>query len=614
MRFRAVSVLISVITVVGTIGAGPAAAAGTQTISREVTIPAPPASAFAGTSGGDGFDVSLVNGRIYNVFHHGAFDFTVACLEESTGDKCDGGASSPWPKTLTDSTYGSVGSPGQSWTFVSPDKTKLYGWSQKSFQHGGIMCMDLTAASNTTNPSCGYTVLTAHAGETTTINPWSSQDWGSNARVGNRVYASFPSNNRSELWLACFDLSTGSQCLNAPYLVPTPSIGGIYPFGGRVAAIGSNVYISGYGSSTPFLTCWDTTANGACDASNPSSAWPVTVSSPYVTVPIMDIQGTISGVCSLAGDSTACLNKTTGETISTPSVLTNFFPGDWWGAATRVGTRLVIPDQNGVVHCVDFSASPAALCSGSPFQTSNLGLLYTASLDPQRAGCFWLNADNGSAQIQNFDIFTMTAGCAGSQRVSTSQFVPDLEGCPLVNWLDLTVTDPTTWTSAEVTVSNQGGASLPGGASLSLTANVPTSLAGVDFTSVPDPLFSFAFTGASFSATGIKVVFQFVTDGQPTCALPGDVVAPTAKSFGQLRDMTISPHDRSRQDVSGQFPGQGGLNIANEHRPEFAQVPGNERALLAAAAVAGQQATSVGGSGRSDRAVVATADPRGRAR
>lgn len=513
-----------------TLGVAPSSATSTQTITRDVTIPAPPAAAFAGTSGGDGFDVSLVNGRIYNVFHHGASTFTVACLDESTGVKCidSSTAQSVWPKTLTDATYGSVGSPGQSWTFVNPDKTRLYGWAQKSGVHGGMMCMRLDVPDNTADHSCGYTVLTEYVApdtstvsETSTVSQWSSQDWGSNARVGDKVYSHYPSNDGTKMFLACFDLSTGAQCANAPFILS--DLTGVSRTGARTMAIGTRVYTSAsVTGGVKKLTCWDTTTSAECEANN---SWPVTITNTYVATPIVDTNGDVNGICSLAGALTVCFDHLTGASITTPAVLASstFNASSWWGATTLVGTRLIIPDQGVKVHCIDFGVSPAELCADSPFIPQNLGLLYSATQDPLRAGCMWLNADNGTSQIQNFDAYTMQPGCSGTQRVSTTQFIPDLPNCPIISWLSFQVVDPATWTSASISVTTAGGAPLTGGANIALTPGQVVNLSGVDVASVPNPTFSLAFTGATIAPTGVVTKFKFVTDGSPACSLPGDV-------------------------------------------------------------------------------------------
>jgi outer membrane protein OmpA-like peptidoglycan-associated protein len=524
-----------------------AQAAGTQTITREVVIPAPPAAAFAGTSGGDGFDVSLVDGRIYNVFHHGYSTFTVACLEESTGAKCDlVDDDSPWPKTLTDATYGDVGSPGQSWTFVSPDQTKMYGWAHKNDEHGGMMCMELDASAADTNPSCGYTRLTeirpsGGSPEVVPVQAWAAQDFGSNARVGDRVYASFvTAATPSETWLACFDLALGAECADAPFLVP--NISGAGTREARAIAIGTNVYIATPVTGGQSLTCFDTTTNDECAAEGEN--WPRSLISgnTYSPTPIVDTTGNVTGICTLNGVNTKCFDPETGADVATPTVLASstYHPNEWWGATHLVGTRLIIPDSfNNKVHCVDFSQSPAVNCANFPYVASNMWLLYSATPDPNRAGCFWLNADSGSGQIQNFDAFTGEAGCANSLRVSTTQFVPDLANCPVIDWLSFRVDDPTEWTAATVDATTPGGIALAGGTAIEIPdAGVEVDLAGVDFTGIASPMFSFAFTGTTIPDTGVKTTFTFITDDAPACA-EGPYKKPPPGGGGQNPSLTV---------------------------------------------------------------------------
>ena len=55
--------------------------------------------------------------------------------------------------------------------------------------------------------------------------------------------------------------------------------------------------------------------------------------------------------------------------------------------------------------------------------TPNAGYISTANPDPRRPTCIWINADYGSAQIQNFDAFTGGACGQGAIRVLSSQFI-----------------------------------------------------------------------------------------------------------------------------------------------------------------------------------------------
>ena len=85
-----------------------------------------------------------------------------------------------------------------------------------------------------------------------------------------------------------------------------------------------------------------------------------------------------------------------------------------------IGARVYVPDGNtDHVDCYDYVAS--ASCANFPKQLLNLGLLYTVNPDPQRPTCIWVNSDDGSAQIQNFDAYTGGACGQGPIRVLAAE-------------------------------------------------------------------------------------------------------------------------------------------------------------------------------------------------
>src|SRR5438046_272374 len=55
-----------------------AASAVAATYSQTQTMPVPPASSFAASTGGDGWAVALSQDKVFNVFHH-TTPLTVAC-------------------------------------------------------------------------------------------------------------------------------------------------------------------------------------------------------------------------------------------------------------------------------------------------------------------------------------------------------------------------------------------------------------------------------------------------------------------------------------------------------------------------------------------------------
>ncbi|MDQ1481343.1 MAG: hypothetical protein QOI44_2204, partial [Actinomycetota bacterium] len=72
--FAMIAALAVPLVPVSVAGATPASV----TLTKDVTVGAPPSSTFAGAASGDGWDVLFYRDRILNVFHHG-FQLVVDC-------------------------------------------------------------------------------------------------------------------------------------------------------------------------------------------------------------------------------------------------------------------------------------------------------------------------------------------------------------------------------------------------------------------------------------------------------------------------------------------------------------------------------------------------------
>ena len=62
--------------------------------------------------------------------------------------------------------------------------------------------------------------------------------------------------------------------------------------------------------------------------------------------------------------------------------------------------------------------------------------------DFQRPTCVWVNADNGSSQIQNFDAFTGAVCGQGPIRLPATSFVAPAPQCAPSSWTGLQITSP----------------------------------------------------------------------------------------------------------------------------------------------------------------------------
>lgn len=520
---RTVRFMIAATLVAASLVPATSAMATTKTVSKDVTIPAAPSASFSGSTGGDGFNAAVTAGRVYSVFHHRAV-FKVACLNQADGSECGGS----WPYI-----YSGVSAPMWSYAFISPDGSRLYAYAVKNGAlggiSGGVVCITLP-----TPDSCGYTSLTTVAGDDVGIN-WDpgeaggdllSLDFGSSARVGNRIYTAFADATRTGL--TCFDVSVGAQCAGAPYLLTELGTGwqqDTYLQGPRSLGYGGRVYSIFHdktrATDKTVLTCWDPATSRKCGDLN---SWPVTLLSPWGLVPALTTTGAISAVCSLEGEFKACFDAVKGTSVPVPGSFVAYGPGytdsgAFYGQAKILGTRIIFLSSTGVpsprMSCIDFSTSGGQSCGH--FIPANAELTYAIDLDPDRPGCLWFNSDKGSGQIQNFDSFTMQAGCSAQNRVTRPQLVTDIGSCPVYEWSSVQVLTPSTWDSAKVSVrSANGGSALPGGTDLALSTSAATSLSGVNFIGETSPNFLFDING-DLSA-GITARFTWVTANLDKCS------------------------------------------------------------------------------------------------
>lgn len=142
------------------------------------TLPVPPASSFAASAGGDGWDVALSSTQVFNVFHHNS-QLQVNCHDQVSAAQC-------WPiRNINDgaSQFLTSGHPG---LHLDQASGKLYIYATRSASNqGGVVCVDTAAAAANPNPFCGFTALTA-AGESGSVG------WGllsAPMLVGSKLYA-----------------------------------------------------------------------------------------------------------------------------------------------------------------------------------------------------------------------------------------------------------------------------------------------------------------------------------------------------------------------------------------------------------------------------------------
>ncbi|HLY50807.1 MAG TPA: hypothetical protein VKR21_16585 [Solirubrobacteraceae bacterium] len=521
------------------------AAGEATTYTATETVPVPPASNFAGSGGGDGWAVALSNTQVFNVFHHEP-TLTVACHNQSDASPC-------WtPRTITDQLGHDFATSGHPGMYFDPNTNKLYVYATRSFDStAGVVCIDTVAAATNPNPFCGYTPLTP-------VGQGPIDDGGISGtsvpmQVGNKFYSfNYVANataTGAENHMLCFDLSTDTACAGQPYAVALPA-GAVFQTPAfdhgdgfpvpATAAIGSELIVPVNGAvgqnNVNALGCMDANTDAPC-----GGAWPVTLNFSYVgyagsPFPMLN-QGNPSGVCtpsaglpSTPDDHCFDLN---GNAVATPANMSSAIPAtdSWNGPAVVVGDRVYVAggtDWTGkdAVYCYDFNTS--ASCANFPKSFQNLSYIYTTNADPQRPTCIWVNADEGTAQIQNFDAFTGGACGQGPIRALASQFVASGSNCVPASYNSLQIVSPArnTYSGGSVHFEDGDGNPIPGVADRPIDSNGNVDLTGLNLnTSSGLPQFLITLDGASATNVVLKLSWNGPYDASCVADSDGDTSA-----------------------------------------------------------------------------------------
>lgn len=507
---------------------------GTATYSATQTIPVPPASNYAGAGGGDGWSVALNNTQVFNVFHHQS-QMTVACHLQSDASEC-------WsPRTVREGTTDFATS-GHSGAWLDPITSKLYAFGTRtSDMTGGVVCIDTVLAATNPNPFCGFTPLTA-PGESTGA---SRSAIGAPARVGGKVYAfNFVSGSTvtgAKNKLLCFDTSTLAACAGQPFTVtfaPGTNSNSDYPPPGT-AAIGSRVVMGATFGGAEQLGCFDTATMSSCGGS-----WPAAISSynsaAGAPFPMLSPVGDITGVC-LPTATNPCFDLS-GASVPTPAGMTTAIgaTSGWSGSAFTLGPRVYVPNGNSdSVQC--YNASTAASCVGFPKALSNLNLLYTVNPDPQRPTCIWVNADGGSAQIQNFDAYTGGPCGEGAIRVLAASFVASAPECTPSSFQTLQVLDPgrAAYSTGTIAFQDNDAQPIPGIPDKSLDDSGSVDLSGLNLsTALGLPQFVITLNGGSGTPSAVTVRVTWTGADNEACLTPG--VTKTTTETAEATPMPIA--------------------------------------------------------------------------
>ena len=569
-RTRTLALMLMATGLVATIGAlasaGAARAAQTATYTATETIPIPPASSFAGSSGGDGWAVALSSNAVYNVFHHSSV-LQVACHLQSDASACWGAGNDS--KEITDGSGSDFATSGHPGLWLDQNTGKLYVYATRdSDSTGGVVCIDTTqpASAPGTALFCGFTALTGVGEASSSGNSAISGP----ALVGTRWYAfNFFSGDApgagatgTENKLMCFDVSTLKPCGGQPYSLSLAGTGTVSASNfppPAVAAIGSQVIVPITLGGVDQLACFNGSTLSAC-----AGSWPAQLSFSYDSAagapfPLLTSSGTLAGLCLPIdqGNGTDPCFTTSGVATTTPSGLTGVIgsTSGWNGPAFVLGPRVYVADGNtDHVDCFDYSTN--ASCPNFPktFLDSTgsptLDLLYTVNADPQRPTCIWVNSDNGTGQIQNFDAFTGGPCGEGAIRVLASSLVVPNQLCTPSGYGSLQVLSPTrsTYSSGSIAFQDFDANSL-GIPDRTLDASGSVPLDGLNLNANGLPQFLITLNGQKGTPGSVVVKLTWTGIYDPSCVKAGT----TAQTSSQPATSTGTP--QVKNSTSAAFSG-----------------------------------------------------------
>jgi hypothetical protein len=490
--------------------------AETVTFKDQVTIPVAPASDFASSGGGDGYDVSLTPDAVFNVYHHNS-DLRVACHKQVDASNCWTSAY----KVVQDGGGNNFGTSNQSSTVIDQGNGHLYTYGTRSSDGvRGVVCIDTTLPADATDLFCGFTVL----GDATSIGSSSSPTAG--VEIGTKFYAfnyaAIAGVAGTANTLMCFDMASQSACATPNFDVGLPagsSNGAPYT---SISAVGTRVYVPLAMATGSWLACFDSATGTTC-----GGAWPVQLPGSYQSgapVPMLSTAGAIIGVCLPTTDEW-CYTLTAAAAAAPPGFGAAMGTTSYYNALPLIlEDRVYIASWDGdTVRCYDFGSQQQ--CPNFPLAMQDASLVYTVNPDPQRPACLWINADNGNAQIQNFDAFSGESCGAGAIRVLTSAVVPPDPACTPLDWTLLQVLDParSTYTTGTVAFRDSDGGLIPGATDVTLDGT-----GSADLTNQPlgasRPQFLVALEGLAGPIGEVTIELTWTGENLPQC---GQVVPPT---------------------------------------------------------------------------------------
>ncbi|MBS0321758.1 MAG: hypothetical protein JSR18_14535 [Proteobacteria bacterium] len=512
--------------------------AATVTYTSTQTFPVPPASTFAGSGGGDGWALAMTSTDVYNVFHHQG-SLTVACHHQADAAQC-------WsPITVVDASSRNFATSGQPGLWIDPATARLYTYATRDDATAGVVCFDTVVAATAGNPFCGFTALSAVGEAALAGNGY----LGNPSLVGSRAYSFnyVPGVGvaGTQNTMLCFDRSTLAACAGQPYTVAFDASNvavGNFPEPAQVA-IGNQIIVPiATVSGGEQLACLNGTTAGGC-----GGVWPVSlggggyVGNAGAAFPLLSAGGTLQGLCLPNGAGT-CFGLD-GALVPAPANLAAALPANdgWNGPAFVLGPRVYLANGNvDQVFCFDYSTGNA--CVNFPIATPGAGYIYTTNPDPQRPTCVWINADYGTAQIQNFDAYTGGSCGSGDIRILAASFVAPGLACVPGTYVSLRLVAPTrgTYTSGTVMFTDGDGNPIPGAPTLALDGSGSVDLTGLDLSTATGlPQFIITLVGAGEPGS-VVVTLTWTGADDPACGASVRPSAPPPQPVPTLSSVALA--------------------------------------------------------------------------
>ena len=363
------------------------------------SIPAPPSSAIATASGGDGYRAIPYNGDVYVINHH-VSGLYLNCFNAATGAACNGYPANvpltpgPFLTTLGTPTHHT---PYKTVEYLNRTNGKLYYAVQDlNTAKIGILCANLN-----TRQSCGFTSLPGSYGAANT------QSFEGVGGVNGEVYIQLPSGE-----LGCVDTNPAVPILCPGQPFPMATVNLLQMSGGS-EIVGTKIYTVWRTSGQYPFTCFDTATHQKCTGAWPQ--FPDTNGAVAILYPLIDPNTeAVTAICTHttnpANGTFKCYDPAGALVPHPPSYATwantyggGFAEANGFGQPGWYKARVFNGKTGGTgVGCYDFLTN-APCATGFPVNGPHIAPEYYATIaDPERPGCMWTYGDLPLAVLGSF--------------------------------------------------------------------------------------------------------------------------------------------------------------------------------------------------------------------